>query len=374
MVASGLGPTVLAVTWSEFAAGTVLMALRVYTNGFIIRRWNPDFWWGFVSYICCILASVFLTVSVDHGIGAHFFPATPTSRPDPQSQFYNLIFTTFTILAIAFGKMAVIQFILQLEGTNRHGKRILYFCAASNCIVSFIFLPLLWAQCNPVAKTWNPSIVGVCSGKKTYTDYAYFQGIFGASLDTALALYPAIMLWHLQVKLHVKLGLIILFGFGIVAAITAIVKTVQIGKVKAMQDTTFHQGYLDIWASTNLWVVFIASCIPTIRPILVGIIHKVAGKDGTALKATGYIHDAILKDSEDESTKSRKIRAYSKVYVRGQGRGGAGMKGGSESEENIKPEKDKIVMTTEYQVKYEENQDSLSEKGMGRAESWKDER
>ena len=51
MVASGLGPTALAVTWLEFAAGTVLMALRIYTNSFIIRRWNPDFWWSLVSYV-----------------------------------------------------------------------------------------------------------------------------------------------------------------------------------------------------------------------------------------------------------------------------------------------------------------------------------
>jgi hypothetical protein len=55
MGASGLGPTVLAVTWSEFAAGTVLMALRIYTNGFILRRWNPDFWWAFVSYVSIYL-------------------------------------------------------------------------------------------------------------------------------------------------------------------------------------------------------------------------------------------------------------------------------------------------------------------------------
>ena len=55
MGASGLGPTVLAITWSEFAAGTVLMALRIYTNGFILRRWNPDFWWAFVSYVSMYL-------------------------------------------------------------------------------------------------------------------------------------------------------------------------------------------------------------------------------------------------------------------------------------------------------------------------------
>lgn len=44
-----------------------------------------------------------------------------------------------------------------------------------------------------------------------------------------------------------------------------------------------------------------------------------------------------------------------------------------ESEESIMPGKDRIVLTTEYQVKYEESEDSLSEKGLARAESWRDE-
>ncbi|KAE8448820.1 hypothetical protein EG329_008822 [Mollisiaceae sp. DMI_Dod_QoI] len=346
MVASGLGPTALAVTWSEFAAGTVLMALRIYTNGFIIRRWNPDFWWAFVSYICATLSSVFLTVSVDHGIGDHFSPAIPSSNPDPQSQFYQLIFTTFSFLAIVFGKMAVIQFILQLEGTKRNGKRILYFCAISNFIVSIIIISLLWAQCSPANKMWDPSIAGACDGTETYTIFAYFQGSFGATLDTALALYPAVMLWHLQVKFHIKLGLIILFGFGIVAAITAVVKTMQIHTVKAMQDTTFHQGYLDIWTR----------------------------KEGNTMMATGYIHEATSTDSKDDSAESRQFRAYGEVYIRGQGNGNAGTKSAFESEENIVPGKEGIVMTTEYQVNYEESRDSLSEKGFGRSESWKDEK
>ena len=126
--------------------------------------------------------------------------------------------------------------------------------------------------------------------------------------------------------------------------------------------------YLAKTCSTNLWVVFIASCIPTIRPILVRIIHKVTGKEGNTTIATGYIHEATLKGSG----KSRKARAYSKVYTTVQGSGNATTKNVFESEENIMPGKDEIVMTTEYQVKYEESQESLSEKGLGRAESWKD--
>jgi len=86
-----------------------------------------------------------------------------------------------------------------------------------------------------------------------------------------------------------------------------------------------------------------------------------------------YIQEATLKDMNDDSGKSRKVRAYSKVYIRGQATGNAPTKNVSESVENIMPGKNGIVMTTEYHVKYEESQDSLSEKGLGRTESWKDE-
>jgi hypothetical protein len=126
--------------------------------------------------------------------------------------------------------------------------------------------------------------------------------------------------------------------------------------------------------STNLWVVFIASCIPTIRPILVRIIHKVTGKEGNTTTVPGYIHEATLKDSNDESAKAGRGRAYSKVYIKAQGNVNAATKNGFGSEENIMPGKDGIVMTTEYQVRYEESQDSLSEKGLGRTESWKEEK
>jgi hypothetical protein len=47
----GIGPAVLATAWSEFTVGTILMGMRVYTNGFIIRRWSSDFWWALATYV-----------------------------------------------------------------------------------------------------------------------------------------------------------------------------------------------------------------------------------------------------------------------------------------------------------------------------------
>ena len=31
------------------------------------------------------------------------------------------------------------------------------------------------------------------------------------------------------------------------AAVTAVIKTVQIGTVQSHDNTTYHQGYLDLW-------------------------------------------------------------------------------------------------------------------------------
>lgn len=98
----------------------------------------------------------------------------------------------------------------------------------------------------------------------------------------------------------------------------------------------------------------------------------VTGKEDNITTVIGYNHDATLKDSKDDLAKSRRGRAYSVVYTRGQGGGNAAMKNAPESEENIMPDRHVIVMTTEYHIKYEESEDSLSEKGLGRTESWKD--
>ncbi len=130
--------------------------------------------------------------------------------------------------------------------------------------------------------------------------------------------------------------------------------------------------YLAKTYSTNLWVIFIASCIPTIRPIIVRIIQKVTGKEVNKTIATEYIHEATLEDLEDDSAKSRQARTYSKVYTRGQVSSKATTKNVFESEVIILPGRNGIIMTTEYQVKYEESQDSLSEKGLGRVDSWQD--
>jgi hypothetical protein len=100
-----------------------------------------------MSQVLAILATVFLTISVMFGLGEHL---TDLVEKDPglinKNQFYQWIFTTFAIVAITLGKMAIITFILQIEEQRRLGKGNGYY----------IFLP-------PVA-SWSTSSFFPSSG------------------------------------------------------------------------------------------------------------------------------------------------------------------------------------------------------------------
>ncbi|KAE8450523.1 hypothetical protein EG329_006254 [Mollisiaceae sp. DMI_Dod_QoI] len=352
----GLGPAALAVTWSEFAAGTVLMAMRIYTNAFIIRRWSSDFWWALVTYICSVIATILFTISVEFGLGAHLDDLIAL---DPEliikNQFYQWIFTTFAIVSIALGKVAIIALILQIEGTSKASRRkwILWVFLASNAVVNIIIIPIVWTQCSPTAKMWDNSLDGNCNGRERNKLYGFFQGSFGAFLDLALAFYPIIIFWNLQLRLHIKVGLMALFGFGVVAAACAIIKTTELSTLTAASDITFELANLNIWASTEMWVVFIVGCIPTIRPIFVKVLHVVTSSASRTFTTTrGY---AAQDDSNMNISRSR---AYSQSRKDSSKITTIITK--NDSEENILPGQEGIMMTRDIQVQYQHHSSEAS--------------
>ncbi|KAI9730960.1 MAG: hypothetical protein M1818_008035 [Claussenomyces sp. TS43310] len=347
----GLGTTVLAVTWSEFAVGTILFLMRIYTNGFITRRWKPDFLWAAITYVLALIATVFLTISVEFGLGRHLTDLV-ASDPEliPKNQFYQWMFTTFAIVAIALGKIAIIVFILQIEGSSVKGRRkyILYIFAVSNIIINIIILPIIWCQCSPTAKVWNNSLPGNCAGRKRNELYGYFQGSYGAALDLALALYPIFIFWNLQLRLHIKVGLMALFGFGIVAAVSSAIKTYKLSSLTATSDITHQLASLNVWASTEMWIVFIVSCIPTVRPIFVRVFDKVYT---TGSRSFGTGRGYIAQPDTNTPSVNRNGNPWQGSKPHEPNITSLTLK--NDSEENILPGQDGIMLTRKVSVHYE---------------------
>jgi hypothetical protein len=132
-----------------------------------------------ILQIVNLIATIFLTISVVFGLGEHLADLT---EKDPalitKNQFHQWLFTTFAIVGISLGKLTIIAFILEIEGTTTLTRKwVLYVFAVSNIIVNIIILPIIWTQCTPTAKLWDDSIAtGNCNGRRRNQLYGYFQG------------------------------------------------------------------------------------------------------------------------------------------------------------------------------------------------------
>lgn len=57
-----------------------------------------------------------------------------------------------------------------------------------------------------------------------------------SATDLALAIFPATIIWNLNMKLAVKVSLIVMMGLGIFAMVASIVKTVYVKRLGELSD------------------------------------------------------------------------------------------------------------------------------------------
>ena len=124
-------------------------------------------------------------------------------------------------------------------------------------------------RCNPPEAAWNPAVVGDCHSQHGWSTHtSYLVGVWNIVSDFILAFYPVTMFSKLQMAFRVKVGLCVLMGLGIVAAVCGIMRTVLIPLAYSSNDPTYDSGPEVIWVWTEMWLVLIVSCVPPLWPLL----------------------------------------------------------------------------------------------------------
>ncbi|KAL8705631.1 MAG: hypothetical protein Q9201_001268 [Fulgogasparrea decipioides] len=288
----GRGPLIMAVTWTEAAVALTLVAARTYTNGFILRSFEWDYWWALITLIASLVAQIMITVSVLSGLGNHLgLLYGPQLVSALQWSWMGQI---VVIQAIGFGKIAVIAFLLRIQERNTKLKKLawfLYFIGVSNVIINIDQMILILLQCSPSRKLWNPAIPGTCYHIHRTNHVGYFQGSWAAASDLALAVYPVIVFWNLKISTRVKIGLCLLMAGGLVAAAAGIVKTIYIKLISVGEDPTYAISTLVIWAYTENWLVLILGSLPPLRSLFLRLFEQIstnASRSHTARTHDGY--------------------------------------------------------------------------------------
>ena len=134
-------------------------------------------------------------------------------------------------------KVAVIAYLATIHGPSyaRLKRAFIWIASIIQIAAVLVLIIVIFLQCQPVARLWNESLPGSCTGRLRNENYAYFQACklyfiscstgedqtliyigLGAFYDIMLAVYPIFLFWNLKMAMAKKVVLCVLFSFGVV--------------------------------------------------------------------------------------------------------------------------------------------------------------
>ncbi|RKL10205.1 hypothetical protein BFJ68_g8821 [Fusarium oxysporum] len=214
-------------------------------------------------------------------------------------------------MAFGFPKLAVVALITRLMNPGRLHKIFLWVLAGC-CMMGLIgCIIILFAQCSPVESQWTFSITDKkCWSPYVLVNFAIFAGALSAFTDLYLAVYPAVVLFHLQMNKRKKIALSFALGIGSIATIVAIYKCTR------LPSLANETSDLVIWTVIEASTIIIACCIPVLQPLVDALLGRRAFGSSPGYKnynSSGYQNYGNSRTGQPRSnielSDSRKLRS-----------------------------------------------------------------
>ncbi|KAF7596817.1 hypothetical protein BBP40_012417 [Aspergillus hancockii] len=266
------GPALMKGIWVAVAIAAVIVILRVFAK-LKIGQFRVDDILMILAMLLAIVATVFLTLSVDHGFGKNLGTLPPA---DMRAVLKNVaIEVPIVTMSTTIARCSFILYLLAILGNNKQYKLALWlvmFWQLSGNIVSAV-LPL--SICRNVNILWDPTVKTTCGDSNAVIKFAYYSNTVNSATDLFLAVFPIPVFWSLNLKTRVKVGLIFLLSLGIVAMAASIVKTTKLNQVPSVTNLGASGGVeLIRWGYVENALIIITSSIPCIRPLVMSSVKK----------------------------------------------------------------------------------------------------
>jgi len=276
----------MATVWPLLVAATGFLGLRLYCKLSIRRTLWWDDWVLILAWICLVGQNIITTETIKYGYGRHIYDI-PFENLTQKLPLLANIGATFSILAAVWSKTS---FAITLLRITQGWLWVAVWCIIVTMNVAMGLSALfVWIQCTPVEKSWNPLLEGTCFSRDTIIDFLVFSAAYSAAMDIILALLPWKVVLPLNMKTKEKIGVLVAMSMGLVAATTAIIKIVQIPRMKSgdiceWPDASKKGGsiltcaddgvVLVVWGTAESAVTIMAASVPVLRSLLAGNKNK----------------------------------------------------------------------------------------------------
>ncbi|KAK6080614.1 integral membrane protein [Seiridium cupressi] len=290
MAVDNRGPELLIITWVLTGLAIILVALKLFTRQRFLQGLGWDDFFIFLSLILIVIGTSLFTYAVyPLGMGKH---AAELGR-QRASEVVRIILIAgpFGVMAYSFPNVSVAILLQRLLAPNKLRTSLLYLLAHR--------IPLESYHTSDMFSTKDSLQVlfrGRISGSLALTAFT----------DVVLGIVPIAAFWGLRLPTRPKVGLCILMGCTLFAAVCSAVKTTKLSELDDFSDFTYTSVQLTIWVIVEANVMIIAACMPNLRPFF----HNTFKKDkGTITEGRGFFRSLFSSSSSSKKSLGGSKRA-----------------------------------------------------------------
>ncbi|CAN8097131.1 unnamed protein product [Discula destructiva] len=264
--------------------------MRIYTRVLITRvDLGVDDYFCIVSW--CLLVGytglMFKTFSL--GMGRHLWDE-PVAWIVPTYKWFTI--ATFVYVALTGTiKLTFLFFYYRVFSPRSSTKYtiiggIVFVC----CLNTGLFFATIF-ECTPVERSWNTSLPGHCFRAKVLP---YFSGVTSSATDLFVLVLPMKLVWGLNLNSARKLRLVAIFGLGIFSCVASLIRLGMTRVLYDSDDATWTVASIDIWATIEVDVGIICSCLIIMPAFLDHVLPDDFKRNATRLW-TAAIHTFSLR-------------------------------------------------------------------------------
>ncbi|KAJ6037840.1 hypothetical protein N7460_007611 [Penicillium canescens] len=225
-------PSLVILFWVLGGVATVVVALRIFAKT-RIGRLKVDDATMMIAWALTIIASILFTIAVHYGYGQDIGEFSFNSAVHV-FKFY-IITQACVIGSSTAGRVAFILYLQAILGGEKKHRIILLTLAILEVTFNAVSIILTFTNCKDLQPTWNKDLPNEClTGQKCY---AYFQSAFNTAVDLYLVIVPTWIFWGLNLRLAVRVSLIVLMSFGLLAMAASLAKTISLKDITSPNFT-----------------------------------------------------------------------------------------------------------------------------------------
>ncbi|OJD40489.1 phosphatidylserine decarboxylase [Diplodia corticola] len=261
---------ILSITSVFTALALVLVILRLYVRGWMLRFLGSDDYVMLFAMVLSLIVMVCFVQEIKYGLGKHAVVMLSDSVNYTKFSKWLYIHSLIIMVAVSAVKVSIALFLMRLAERTRKvrflwGMIVFLVLFTVACACTLIF------QCSPIAAAWDyslrmPPAKAKCFSMNTFRNIGMFNSIVNIVTDLLFASLPVPLIWELQINIRAKLTLASILSLGFFASAAAIVKCVSQWNVLDEPDWTVHDSF-NVWNCIELNIGIVAACLPALKPL-----------------------------------------------------------------------------------------------------------